>query len=197
MGAAPRPTAQADGNICLRGAVPWLVRLSALRLPFFHLFSGGTGIRLPWWQSPGADASRERFSISSLPGLTRLRAVALRRAKARQSMRRRRVNVGCFHLLQVSMDHRVKPGGDEGELLLFRPHEAQGGDRPNGSAAGGGGGMRRWSRPRRSRPLQRARFRFAGADRRYCGVLALGGDCRSWRMVRTSRAISRQVSSSV
>ena len=54
-------------------------------------------------QNSGAQASRERFPTASLPGLTRqsmLGAGSLRFAAS-------------FALLHVSMDHRVKPGGDD------------------------------------------------------------------------------------
>jgi hypothetical protein len=72
-------------------------------------FGGGESNFLKWRrggeQSSGAEASRERFFTSSLPGLTR------------QSMRGAhllRLTV-LFDSLHVSMDHRVKPGGDDRE----------------------------------------------------------------------------------
>jgi hypothetical protein len=80
------------------------MRLSALRLPFVP----GANLFLEWrrccTQNSGAELHRENdILFSSLPGLTR------------QSMGRAGLLrlTGLFDSLHVSMDHRVKPGGDE------------------------------------------------------------------------------------
>jgi len=88
------------------------LRLPALRLPSFYLEAKHQWPSL-LLQNSGADAPRGRFFTSSLPGLTR------------QSMARCRSFVSPF----VSMDHRVKPGGDEGRS--DRPQRSGGGGAPS------------------------------------------------------------------
>jgi hypothetical protein len=89
--------------VCTNAAMVGM-RLSALRLP---LFAGGEFFRGRGGETElgREDASRERISTSSLPSLTRqsMRGSGLPRIAA------------LFDSLRVSIDHRVKPGGDGGK----------------------------------------------------------------------------------
>src|SRR5262249_33884071 len=86
-----------------------------------------------WWAKLGrGSVSRERSSASSLPGLTR------------QSMRGTRLLelTALFDSLGVSMDHRVKPGGDDGKRKrdeLLRPPRSENGAVDGDHANHGGG----------------------------------------------------------
>ncbi len=95
------PEAQASGNIGLRGADIRSVRFSALRLPSAFFFFGPSGERSK--QNSGAEASRERFSVSSLPGLTRQPMLGAGSLSFSASFRPPPLGIG----------HRVKRGGDE------------------------------------------------------------------------------------
>jgi hypothetical protein len=72
---------------------------------FASLWGGDEPCSVVVEENSDAIASRERFRTSSLPGLTR---------QSIESVGLLRFGV-LFHPLHVSMDHRVKPGGDDEE----------------------------------------------------------------------------------
>src|SRR5262249_17485837 len=79
-----------------------------------HVFAGGESIFRAWWQAElGHEMSRERFCISSLPGLTR------------QSMRTKPCTQSGVLLAASQHGPRVKPGGDESKRKGRRHCERQ------------------------------------------------------------------------
>ena len=131
------PEARTGGNSRWRGAVNFSV-CAFRRSASPHLFEGEPSWLSFLLQSSGADALRGRFFTSSLPGIAVRRTASLRSPMTRQSMARCRSFVSPF----VSMDHRVKPGGDEGgsiagnaQVAAAPPHPTLSRTRGEGAAS--------------------------------------------------------------